>query len=410
MALSIEALFQEEEYLAMYPDIAEAVRSGRISRPIDHFLCHGRAEGRLAFRFDEAWYARSYPLAVSEVAQGQASSLRAHYENFGAARGYLPHLAAIRRDNPSAVPSRFGGLWVDQVNARDIVAGRLEIGFINSMQADLLLFFIENGYVVIKSAVPDTLTGRALIDLDRAYRGEVDGMLYECRSVTPHRAPWQAEFFTQPTKALDLHYFSEAVRDLIFSDAIVSFLGLLFDSKPFASQTLSFYRGSAQEGHQDSAYVPYGLQRGFAASWIALEDVAVNTGELFYFRGSHRLEDFFYADRYKNVSEALRCGAPSEEIKAQMNQHTANLGPRAIAAGMDRETFLAKRGDVLIWHADLVHGGGPISAERTRRSVVTHYCSKFTSPLFAEQQSVPFYDHLGRGFYTTSCYPALTPR
>ena len=53
----IEVLFQEADYLAMYPDIVEAVRDGRITRPIDHFLRHGRAEGRLAFRFDEAWYA-----------------------------------------------------------------------------------------------------------------------------------------------------------------------------------------------------------------------------------------------------------------------------------------------------------------------------------------------------------------
>ena len=38
---------------------------------------------------------------------------------------FLPHAVSVRRDNPTAVPSRFGGLWVDQPNARDIVAGRL---------------------------------------------------------------------------------------------------------------------------------------------------------------------------------------------------------------------------------------------------------------------------------------------
>ena len=118
-----------------------------------------------------------------------------------------------------------------------------------------LLFFIENGYAVIKSAVPDTLIDRALEDLDRAYRGEVEGLLFACMSVTPKPAPWQSEFVTRATKALDLHYFSDAVRDLIFVDAVAGFLGLLFDAKPFVSQTLGFYRGSAQEArcHQDSA-------------------------------------------------------------------------------------------------------------------------------------------------------------
>ena len=36
--------------------------------------------------------------------------------------------------------------------------------------------------------------------------------------------------------------------------------------------------------------------------------------------------------------------------------------------------FLAKKGDVLIWHANLVHGGMPIEDKNTtRKSMVIHY-------------------------------------
>lgn len=39
-----------------------------------------------------------------------------------------------------------------------------------------------------------------------------------------------------------------------------------------------------------------------------------------------------------------------------------------------QQTFLAKKGDVLIWHANLVHGGAPIINEAlTRKSMVIHY-------------------------------------
>ena len=35
--------------------------------------------------------------------------------------------------------------------------------------------------------------------------------------------------------------------------------------------------------------------------------------------------------------------------------------------GLKTEKFMAKKGDVLIWHADLMHGGAPIQDRRLTR-------------------------------------------
>ena len=46
-----------------------------------------------------------------------------------------------------------------------------------------------------------------------------------------------------------------------------------------------------------------------------------------------------------------------------------------------KETLLIKRGDVLIWHAALAHGGSIISnPDRTRKSYVCHYSTKQALP------------------------------
>ena len=411
MSTLTKSLFVEEEYLELYPEVAAAVRTGVFDSGRSHYLRHGRAEGRAGFRFDDEWYARSYPLAVHEVAQGLTGSLASHYQQHGVARGYLPYPEALRPDNPASLPSRFGGMWVDQLNSRDIVAGQLEIGRITAQQADRLLSFIVNGYVVIEKGVSDDEVDRALEDLERAFNGEIDGLAFQCPNVGRGSfTQLQSVLRTKPAKALDLHYFSNSVRDLILSDKVADFLMLLFNARPFISQTLGFYRGSAQGAHQDTAYVPYTAQRGFVASWIALEDVSQNAGELFYIPGSHTLEDFLYADRFKSISEATRSGCRAELLTMQEAQHVKSLEPRAASHGMSSETFLARRGDVLIWHADLAHGGKPISSNETRRSIVTHYCSKYASPIFAEQFKAPFHDHKGKGFYTTSHYPAEFPR
>ena len=402
--LAPQVAFDEGFYLRTYPDIAQAVETGAERSGFEHYVNHGRKEGRLGFPFDESWYLATYPLVEPELSAGMAATAAEHFEKVGRHRGYLPAPTAARPDDPAQIPSRFGGLWIDQPNARDIVAGRRDIGLITRRQADLLLSFIDNGFVVLESAVPDREVERALADLEAAYSGAFEALLFECRAVSRENTPWQREFNLRPAKALDLHMFSEAIRDLIFSERVMEFVQLVFDAKAFASQSLGFYRGSAQDAHQDSAYVPYTRQRHFVASWIALEDVQAGAGELFYLKGSHRLADYLFASRFKSVAEAARCEVAKEQLDREIPEHVRGLPERSAANGMTEETFLAKRGDVLIWHADLAHGGKPISVSRSRRSVVTHYCPKYSVPLFAEQRRVAMHDHHGKGFYTTSYY------
>ena len=42
--------------------------------------------------------------------------------------------------------------------------------------------------------------------------------------------------------------------------------------------------------------------------------------------------------------------------------------------GIPEKIFLAKKGDLFIWHSDLLHAGSPIKdIQRTRNSIVCHY-------------------------------------
>jgi phytanoyl-CoA hydroxylase len=84
-------------------------------------------------------------------------------------------------------------------------------------------------------------------------------------------------------------------------------------------------------------------------------------------------------------------------------RHVRSLEERAAELGIPKVPFAARKGDVLVWHADLVHGGNPVSSEITRKSIVTHYSPKHLSPLFAETMRVRLWDHGGHR-YTTSHY------
>jgi hypothetical protein len=346
---------------------------------------------------------------AEEIAAGRAPNPIVHYLQFGKARGYLASPTAVRADNAAVLTNRFGGFWVDQPNALDLIQGKLEVGHITELEADRLKFWVANGYVILDKAVPDAILDAALHDFDRGYSGLLPGLLFECQEVIGSRkaSPWQKEMNAAPAKALDMHYLSMSIRDLIFSDTLARFLGLLFDAPAFATQTLGFLLGSAQSGHQDSAYVAYSIPRQFCASWIALEDVTIGAGELFYYPGSNRFPDFLYFDRYKSIHEAMRlqgCDFPSVEVA----RHVQSLKDRTTESGLKKEVLGAKKGDALIWHADLIHGGNPVRQDVSRKSVVAHYCPKHVSPLYAEIKKTRIFHHKAH-CYTTAYYLKSDP-
>jgi hypothetical protein len=235
---------------------------------------HGRNEGRHLCLFDEAFYLRSYALAVTELQEGRAASLIDHYVLFGRGRGYLPHPAAARPINAA------GGLWIDAADAIDRVQGRHATGQISDVQAERLERFVRDGYVILNAAVPDAVLKAALADFDKAFRGGMPDLRFTCPGVVKEAAPWMPEMLPQPVRAVDIHYMSKPIRQMIFTSEICEFLALIFESRAFATQTLGFLRGSESRVHQDTSYVPYTCATSFAASWIALEDVAEGGGEL----------------------------------------------------------------------------------------------------------------------------------
>jgi len=344
--------------------------------------------------FDRDFYLQSYPIVARELSRGVASSALEHYQKIGRSRGYLASRLAARYYDADATSSPFGGLWPDHTRAAEILQRKLDSREITPGQAQQLTDWMRDGYIVLENAIPARHLDAAAADLEKAYSGGFEKALFECHKLYGKgNIGWQSEVREHNAKVLDLHHFSPPMRQIMFAPPITEFLQLIFESNAFATQTLGFWRGSGQEGHQDSAYVPFTLPRNFAATWIALEDVTIGAGELFYYVGSHRFPDFLYGGKHKSIAEAERLGHVVQ--RPEIETHVASLRKRAVDANIDKTVFAAKRGDVLVWHADLVHGGNPVSKTVTRKSFVTHYCPRELSPLFSERMVTEIYDYRG---------------
>jgi hypothetical protein len=83
----------EEWYLNEYPDIAQAIRDGKLESAKQHFLDDGFFEGRRPFPMpvDERWYLEQYPDVAESVRKGVVSSAEQHFAEDGYREGRLPY-------------------------------------------------------------------------------------------------------------------------------------------------------------------------------------------------------------------------------------------------------------------------------------------------------------------------------
>jgi hypothetical protein len=166
----------------------------------------------------------------------------------------------------------------------------------------------------------------------------------------------------------DFWQVSEVTKQLASQPAILETLGLLYGRPAVPFQTLTFRVGTQQRAHSDTIHFSSLPAKYMCGVWVALEDITEENGPVFYCPGSHRLTEYDFShirttadttsyDNYKEYEDFI------EQI-VEANK-------------FEKKKFLAKKGDVLIWSSNIIHGGSPVTREgATRWSQVTHYFFK----------------------------------
>jgi ectoine hydroxylase-related dioxygenase (phytanoyl-CoA dioxygenase family) len=267
----------------------------------------------------------------------------------------------------------FETLWIDDPHAPSVLARKKEQGQLDDDLAGKLSHLIEFGWVAIPKAINKKLADRIAIQIDDVVSRPEFYIARRARAAYSH--PDTGVLKDPSFRLIDFHVNSELARQAIFSSSIVRILAACFDDPINAFQCLTFRYGSQQALHQDGAYVVVSKPLKFLASWIALEDITPGSGELTYYSGSHKLDDFLFPGNSK-------CWIPKVHGEELHKAFLDSIVQKSIAANLPLDTFLPKKGDALIWASDLVHGGSRITNQKTRRSLVTHYCPKSVNPNF----------------------------
>lgn len=267
--------------------------------------------------------------------------------------------------------SRFGGLWIDRADWRQQITAR----HLTPEQAAQVEFFVENGFIILEGAAAPDKVDAFRRRIESSFREGNEDVRYQ-RHGSYDVLPLNGPADRLGVRVVDSFVpFTEAL-DLFSSPKLLAFFQLIFGTDPLLFQSLSFDQGSQQGLHQDTAYVVVDNPIELAACWIALEDVKQGSGELMYVPGSHRLPDWNFGGDKKHWDPVVDGQKTHADWAQHLNDHA-----RESAHGI--QYFLPKKGDILVWHADLAHGGAPVTDHNlTRQSLVGHFCPQGRNPYF----------------------------
>ncbi len=268
------------------------------------------------------------------------------YRRFGVRKSIFSPLGS--RDFPTVDPQALP--WLDQPDALLQVEKHPDFQTFDAATQEQIRTFITDGYLVLSAFFPQEKTDALNADVDRLL------------------AAGQAEFNYTGRKIFNLHESSPlADAEFFRSPEILRLLSFLLGRPLIPFQSLGFTLGSEQRVHSDSIHMSTAPPGFMIATWIALEDCTPENGPLVYYPGSHRLPYLSTGD-YDSGNTALTIG---ENSNRRYEDRVATLLQEK---GLEPKSFLGRRGDVLVWHANLLHGGSPITrAGATRRSMVCHY-------------------------------------
>ena len=208
--------------------------------------------------------------------------------------------------------------------------------------------FGDDGYAIIKGFFSEER-----ID---AINSEVDRML----------ATGEVNYKYQNKIMFAIHK-SQLIYDMGADGDLMKVLDYLQGEKTSLFQSINFKTGSNQRTHSDAIHMSTFPRGRMIAVWVALEDMSLENGPLHYYPGSHRLPYVMNED-FGNTSSRWWLG-PKE-----YSDYEDRIAEIIEEKKLKKDVFVAQKGDVLIWHANILHGGEKVvDPDSTRKSVVFHY-------------------------------------
>lgn len=248
-------------------------------------------------------------------------------------------------------PDKESKAWLDIGNSVELAPLQQEFKNFDAAVQQKIINWSNNGYIILENFFSE--------DICDAINNEVRDLV---KTNTLR--------FNDVNKLMFANKKSELIKNITQQKQLTAILSFLLGKEVVPFQTINFITGSQQRAHSDSIHMTTYPLGYLIAVWVALEDTNENNGALFYYPGSHKLPYLLNAD-FNDGETALLLG------KKNYTDYEDVLQDIIEKNRFEKKEFYAKKGDVFIWHANLIHGGMPVTnTQLTRKSMVIHYFAK----------------------------------
>jgi len=251
-------------------------------------------------------------------------------------------------------PTLGSKLWVDEPEQSAVRVAAIS----DPVEREMAETFVRDGFVIIRNAVSRELCDACIFDYDQWVGSNI--------------GPAEFRRNDRRNKRLqNFHLTSRSIAELFTASApTLAAQDLLFGYRASVYTSLFFQYGTEQALHRDVPVFRTAPEDFYFGVWYALEDAGAENGNLIVMRGGHRIMVDQYAIAERNVNDVDKISPTDYHL---WDLYQAEVKAEGLRMGLTIEEISMQKGDALIWHPLLPHGGGPVrNPARTRHSVVFH--------------------------------------
>ncbi|MFD3322135.1 phytanoyl-CoA dioxygenase family protein [Alteromonas macleodii] len=224
---------------------------------------------------------------------------------------------------------------------------------------DLINDFFRKGYCIIRRGVEEKICDQAVDDYDAWCVLRMD----ELKSKRPDK---------RNPRVINLHSELDTLKQLFTrSNTLLNVLDAIFGKKASAYTSLTFQYGTQQPLHRDTPVFRTAPEERYVGVWFALENANLENGCLKALEGAHRggyVDQYSYAESLVDNLDDISPGGEKLWTKYQ-----ELVTEKCKEEGFSEKQLVVNKGDIVIWHPQLPHGGSKIlNPSKTRYSIVYH--------------------------------------
>ena len=332
------SLFDEARYLALNADVAAAVARGD-TQPYQHYIDHGHDEELRGKR------QRSVPLVSSPL--------------------------GVRGNAPDALLDRVVDLEVEKqvllemVGRRPTTPGEIDFEMLSEDVDDALVPMLDRADIDESKLDADQLAWRrdGFLIKPGFFPAELLDRYSEIRARVPDTGGWSC-----PVPYMHV----PELRDVCLHLPLTQLLGHLIGEEMGLHLNLTGWVSTDRNWHQDDYLNPPYINSWYAAVWIALDDIHLDCGPFEFVPGSHRwpLMKSHRVRLFLDEQERANISWPRIAERFVNDVAAREIERR----GVPTQKFIAKKGDLLIWHGRLMHRGSYANVPgMQRKTLIGHY-------------------------------------